>query len=290
MPKSHPRAVTDRGPFRVESLRPGDPYELSNGHAVAVLPTGGRGGKSNLVGAAVLDSDPAVESAGVDTGFTPEPGTMRAPDIAVGNVPDRPGWVSGVPPLAVEYADTGQDEEKLREKIRDLLGAGTQYIWVVRLEGPRRVEVHTPSAKMRVVRAGGELTAPGVLQNPVPVAALYDRESAHEVTLRNLLQRKGFESLEAVQQRGREEGERRGRKEGEHRGSLAQARASLRRVLRLRKLTLTASQQARIAESTSLPDLNRWLERAVTATSTRDVFAERKSTRTTPRPAARKRR
>jgi Uma2 family endonuclease len=318
MPKTHSRHASAQGPFRVESLRPGDPYELSNGHAIASLPTGGRGGKSNLVGAAVLDSDPAVQSAGVDTGFTPEPGTMRAPDIAVGNVPDRPGWVPGVPPLAVEYSDIGQDEEKLKEKIRDLLDAGTQYIWVVRLHGPRRVEVYTPHAKMRVVRPGSELTAPGVLQNPVPVTALYDREIAHEVTLRNLLQRKGFDSLEAVQQRGREEGRERGREEGRERGreegrergreegwergreeglelgreegALEQARESLRQVLKLRKLAPTPTQNSRIAKCTSLPKLAQWLKRAITATTAREVFAERKSAESTPVPTARNKR
>lgn len=42
------------------------------------------------------------------------------PNIAVGNVPDDPGWVRGVPPLAVEYADVGQDEADLQSKIRAL--------------------------------------------------------------------------------------------------------------------------------------------------------------------------
>jgi hypothetical protein len=44
-----------------------------------------------------------------------------------------------------------------------------------------------------------------VLQNLVPVEALYDPEAAHEAALRNLLQRRGFASLEAVREEGREE-------------------------------------------------------------------------------------
>ena len=87
-----------------------------------------------------------MESAGFDTGFTPDEKNLRAPDIAVGNVPDKPGWVSGVPPLAVEYADVGQDEQELQAKIHTLLGAGTRYVWVVRLTGPRRVEVYESHA------------------------------------------------------------------------------------------------------------------------------------------------
>lgn len=30
------------GPFRADQLRPGDPYELSDGHPVRCMPTGGR--------------------------------------------------------------------------------------------------------------------------------------------------------------------------------------------------------------------------------------------------------
>ena len=44
-----------------------------------------------------------------------------------------------------------------------------------RLTGPRRVEVHEPGKRFRKVLPGKMLTAPGVLQNPVRVEALYDR-------------------------------------------------------------------------------------------------------------------
>ena len=190
------------GSFFAEQLRDGDPYELANGHPVECLPAGGRHSKSNLGGGLALDTDPAVESAGVDTGFAPDPKNLRAPDIAVGNVPDEPGWVQGAPPLAVEYADTGQDEKNLRNKIETLLAAGTSYVWVVRLVGPRRVEVHERNKPRNVVYAGAQLTAPGVLKNPVPVEALYDREAAHRVALRNLLQRRGYADLDAVLAKG----------------------------------------------------------------------------------------
>ncbi|HXU32848.1 MAG TPA: hypothetical protein VN851_19935, partial [Thermoanaerobaculia bacterium] len=60
--------------------------------------------------------------------YAPTPETLRAPDIAVGNVPNAPDWVQGAPPLAVEYADTGQDEKELAVKISELLAAGTQIV------------------------------------------------------------------------------------------------------------------------------------------------------------------
>jgi hypothetical protein len=202
--------ATSRGPFRADQIRPGDPYELSNGHAIHCMGTGARGARANLLGASVLDSDPDVEEAGVDAGYSPSPETLRAPDVAVGNVPDMPGWIEGAPPLAVEYADTGQDEKNLATKIAELFAAGTRLVWVVRLVGPRRVEVHEPGNEMRLAHPGEELVAAGILRNPVPVEALYDRRAAHEATLRNLLQRRGYRDLDDVRAQGREEGREEG--------------------------------------------------------------------------------
>ncbi|HRI68574.1 MAG TPA: DUF4351 domain-containing protein [Polyangium sp.] len=205
------------GYVTVDQIREGDRFELSNGHRLELCPAGGRGGRANLVGASVLDTDPDVRSAAIDTGFSPNRKTLRAPDIAVGDIPDAPGWVRGTPPLAVEYADTGQDEVQLQKKIKELFASSTEHIWVVRLDEPRRVEIHEPGKPMRTVYTGA-LSAPGILRNPVPVAALYDREAAHEATFRNLLQRRGYASLEEVEERARVKGRREGTKKGRERG------------------------------------------------------------------------
>jgi hypothetical protein len=109
---------------------------------------------------------------------------------------------------------------------------------------------------MRVVGSDGELSAPGVLQLPVPVCALYDRAAAHETTLRNLLARKGYTSLDAVRDEG----------------SLNTARASLRVVLAARNLPLTAAQRERIETCTALDTLTAWLRQAALATTTHEVF------------------
>ncbi len=257
LPASH-------GPFLASQIHPGDPYELSNGHAIRCLPTGGRGSDANAVGAAVLKSDPEVDSAGVDTGYSPAPDTLRAPDVAVGNVPKEPGWVRGAPPLAVEYADTGQDEGDLATKIHELLAAGTRHIWVVRLTGPRRVEVHEPGQPKRIARPGDELRAPGILKNPVPVEALYDWELGQEVTLRNLLQRRGYADLEAVLARGKAEG----RAEGE-----AQAlRDAILEVFATRGFTVETDVHATLANCRDTELLKRWLRLAVTASSAAEML------------------
>lgn len=212
---SRDRALFDsRGPFRADQLRSGDPYELSQGHPVVCLPTGGRGAQAKLLGAAVLGTDPAVEQVGVDVGFALSPDTMRAPGIAIGNIPYEPGWAPGAPVLAVEYADRDQNEDELQQKITALLAAGTRAVWVVRLYGGRWIEVVEPGMKCQTLNPGENLLAPGILKNPVPVEALYDREAALDAMLRNLLQRLDTERVEAIRQAGREEGLREGLQRG----------------------------------------------------------------------------
>ncbi|HEX4962660.1 MAG TPA: Uma2 family endonuclease [Thermoanaerobaculia bacterium] len=245
------------GPFRADQLRSGDPYELSNGHPIHCLPTGRRGGKAVNVGGGVLASDPAVQDVGVDTGFSPSPDVLRAPDLSVGKIPDLPGWAEGAPPLAVEYADTGQDEADLRIKIQELFAAGTRYVWVVRLTGPRRVEVHQPGQGMRILNPEEQLEAPGILANPVPVKALYDRETANQVIFRNLLQREGYASLEEV------------RAEGE-----AQVlRESVVEVLTARGFTVAEDLRTALAGCGDPAALRSVHRRSVTATSVAEIIA-----------------
>jgi hypothetical protein len=265
-----PRQLPDgRGPFRAEHLRSGDPYELSNGHAILCLPTGGRGSGPNSLGASVVGWDPAVKQAGVDTGYSPEPGTLRAPDVAVGNVPDEPGWVPGAPDLAIEYADVGRDEGMLALKVADLMAAGTRYLWVVRLTGPRRVEVHERGKKVRTVLPGHVLSAPGVLKNPVPVEALYDRDEAERATLTNLLQRRGYEDLDAVLAQGRAAGEA----QGEARGRAASVLA----VLEARGIHVTKTARERIERCQDVAQLDRWVRRAAVIDKVKVDMATRQS-------------
>ena len=141
----------------------------------------------------------------LDLGIALAPDTLRAPDVAVNFTPGDGTWATGAP-LVVEYAGSGQDEADLREKIEEFHAAGTSLVWVVRLVGERRVEVHEKGEPVRTVGADGTLTAPGVLALPVPVRALYDRDAAHQTTLRNLLSREGYESLDAVRKEGLDAG------------------------------------------------------------------------------------
>jgi len=243
----------DPGPFRADQLHPGDRYELSDGHALYCAPTGEQGGEAAARTAMILDSDPDCTGGGVDVGYSPTPGTLRAPDVSISSGKGKPGWVPGVPPLAIEYADRGQDEESLQLKIRELLGHGTKQIWVVRLMGPRRVEIYEPGQPLRIATAGELLPVPGELRNPIPVEALYDKEAAREAVFRNLLQRHGYESLEQIEAEGQAEGQAEGR------------RAALRAVLAARGWSPTVEQIARIDAESDAANLERWLVAAVRA-------------------------
>lgn len=254
----------DTGPFDVLYVCEGDGYELSNGHAYYCQPAGGQSSRANLAGAEALDTDPLAEEVGIDTGYAPAPGMLRAPDVAVGNVPSSPGWVKGVPLLAVEYADTGQDDAALNLKIEDLMRAGTKYVWVVRLVGPRRVEVYESGKPMRIATENDELTAPGSLANPVPVRALYDRDAAHDVALRNLLQRRGFASIEAVHEKGKAEGNAEGTATGKVGALLA--------VLDAREIVVDAEMLLRVTDCADPTQLDAWIVKAAIADRADQVF------------------
>ncbi|MCB9759752.1 MAG: Uma2 family endonuclease [Alphaproteobacteria bacterium] len=271
MPK--PYEILAPGGFNADQVPSGSPYELVNGHPVVCLPTGRRGSVANLDGGMVITTDPAVKRAGVDLGVSPLKHHLRAPDVAVlaDDEPDAPGWAKAAPPLAVEYADTGQDEGELNARIAELLAAGTRFIWVVRLEGIRRVEVHTPDGPPLLYTLGQQLTAPGVLQNPVPVEALFFHDAAQQVALRNLLQREGYADLEDVLARGREQGIREGKAEGMAEGKAEGLRAGLRAILSLRGLPLTEAHQATLDQADA-PTLTRWLLDAGIAASVDDLL------------------
>ena len=265
------------GPFRANQLRDGDPYELSNGHPISCMSSGRRHGLGHDAGHLTLSSDPATHAAPIDLGLAwGEHKHLRAPDLVVGQFDNEPGWEPGVPPLAVEYADRGQDEAELQAKLGELLERGIQYIWVVRLTGPLRVEVYSPGQKMQLVPADGELRAPGVLQNPVPVRALVDREVALEATLRNLLNRKGYASLEALRAeesaKGRAEGEARGKAEGLTEGEARGKADSILAILRARGLSVPEPVAAQILQCRNLASLDAWLLRAMTVSSAAEVL------------------
>jgi len=266
----------EQGPFRADQLRDGDRYELTNGHPIYCAPSGRDHAGPNATGAALLDSDPDVQWTGVDAGYSPDPGTLRAPDVSVAGHTGVPGgdggWIPEAPPLALEYAARGQDEADLRTKIADLLAHGTRLVWVVRLIGPRRVEVHAPGQPMQTRGVGEQLLAPGILRNPVPVAALFDRAAAQDLILRNLLQRRGYADLDAIHKAGREEGWEEGRKEGLEEGREEGLADAILTLLAARGLAVDDTTRERLRSTRDPERLRAWLLAAARADTLAGLF------------------
>lgn len=241
------------GPFRADQIHDGDRYELSNGHAIHCMTTGGRHSHATLAGGRALGSDPAVTAVGADTGIAfNDDKNLRAPDLVVNVDLSAHGWIREAPPLAVEYVSVGQDMGELARKIAELLEFGVRVIWVVYLVGPLRVEVHERGLPVRTVPGDGVLTAPGILQNPVPVQALVDDAASHAAALRNMLTREGYASIDEIRREGREE-------------QLAVVREQLRAQIRARGWTLSPTLSERVAGCAEMTVLLRWLTAAVVA-------------------------
>lgn len=231
------------GGYTADDMIPGTPFELSEGRLIECAPPGRRHQDSVAATSKVLELDPSAEHVVFDVGFKLGPRTMRAPDVSVGGSlatePNQEGYVAGAPLLAVEHADRGQDKEDLKVKIRELLQFGTKYVWVVHLHGVQRVEVYERDQPRRTFNMDDTITAPGVLQNPVPVRALFDRKYAEQLVL--------------------ESGMRRGK------ASL------LLTLLDAKKIALTAEQRNRILHCQDDMQLDRWATAILTAKTAADL-------------------
>lgn len=253
------------GPFRTVQLRDGDRYELRQGHPVYSPPASPEIGRAKALGGLCLKSDPLVRDAGVDVGYALDETNLVAPHLSVGDLSGGPDtWATKAPALVVEYAGRGRDEADLQRKIAQLLGAGTAWVWAVRLVGPRRVEIYERGRARRIKRPGARLSAPGVLKNSMLVEALYDRAAAFEHAARNLLERKGHAGVDAL----RVEGEARGEARGLSRAVLV--------TLEARGLATTVSERARILDCDDLMLLEHWVRQALTVKSAARLFAPQK--------------
>lgn len=257
------------GPHRASQLRDGDPFELSDGHRIACLPAGSRHANANILGGAVLASDPATQGrVGADLGVAfNEDKNLRAPDLAIG-VETGFGWQTTVPPLVVEYASVGQDMAALEQKIAELLAAGTRIVWVIHLVGPLRADIHEQGAAVRTVGADAELVAPGLLENPVTVRALAEPDAALAAVLRNFLQPFGARTIEELRASSKDEGKLEGRLEGK----LEERIEVLLESLAEQGLAPSEDELATIRGCRDLARLRRWSVAVRRAASVADVL------------------
>ncbi len=74
----------------------------------------------------------------METGYllAKEPNTLRQPDVAVMSkdqilATEDDDYFEGAPELAVEVVSPGNSDKDLNEKVRQYLGAGGRWVWVV---------------------------------------------------------------------------------------------------------------------------------------------------------------
>ena len=126
---------------------------------------------------------------------------------------------------------------------------------------------------MRKAYPGDMLLAPGILRNPVPVDAMFERDVAHEVTLRNLVQRKGYESFEAAIERSREAGFEKG-VERATADTFGELRSVLRAIIDERGFGLSVEQDQAISACSDAKQLMLWARRAGVASSSAELFSD----------------
>jgi hypothetical protein len=85
------------------------------------------------------------------------------------------------------------------------------------------------------------LEAPGILQEKIPAAALWDRRVALDVSMRNLLIRAGYKTIDQIREEGIEQGIERGIEQGQ----LALIVAGLEQKL---QRALSESERARVRD------------------------------------------
>lgn len=117
---------------------------------------------------------------------------------------------------------------------------------------------------MRIASADDELTAPGILHDPVPVRALVDSGAANVATRRNLLTPYGYKTIEEIEAKKLAEGRVEGRTEGLATAVLA--------VLAARGLVPDDERVALVRACSDMTLLQRWLTRAAVADSLAAVF------------------
>lgn len=258
MNKAHPLA-----PIHAYQLDAPSPYELSDGKLVACAPATIEHADAVLAGAIAIGTDPTAIKPMINCGYSPDPTILRAPDISVGRFIGGSGWVQGSPELAIRYVEPTQDAEDLARFIFEMLTAGTRWVWVVRLGGPRRVDVYSFAIVKRSYTSGQSIEAPGVLKNPVRVDALYMRELATDAAFTNLTQRRGFNDLQAMLAYSDKIGSMRAKRAGRRDG----LREAIRLLFDARGWTLSEAQDAAITHVDDREKLRDWMRAAAAACS-----------------------
>ena len=209
-----------------------------------------------------VDSDFASDACIYAQGADPETGRRRLEEIAFEIVAE-------------------QRERNATEKALYMHRRGVRRIFAILVKGERRVCEWSPKDQSwRPLSAEAQIEDP-CLVKPLAVAALLDAAVADNAVVEALaakgnpaLQMREDAARSEGEARGRAEGEARGRAEGEARGEARGRAESVLKVLEARGLAVSAAQRQEILDCRDLARLDRWLARAVRASSVAEVTSE----------------
>ncbi|HYX22835.1 MAG TPA: hypothetical protein VFC23_01695, partial [Thermoanaerobaculia bacterium] len=189
-----------------------------------------------------VDSDFASDACIFRQGADPETGRRRLEEIAFEIVAE-------------------QRERNATEKAVSMHRRGVRRIFAILVKGKRRVSEWSPeSQSWRPLAADAQIEDP-CLVKPLAVAALLDAAVADNAVV-EALAAKGNPELQRREDAARSEGEARGRAE------------SILKVLAARGIDVGEAQRQEILACRDLGRLDRWLARAVLASSVDEITAE----------------
>ena len=166
-----------------------------------------------------------------------------------------------------------QRERNATEKAVYMHRRGVRRIFTILVKGERRVCEWSPEGQSwRPLAADAQIEDP-CLVKPLAVAALLDAAVADNAVI-EALAAKGNPALRRREDRARSEGEVRGEARGETRGEVRGRARSILKVLEARGIAISEAQRQEILDCRDLAQLDRWLARAVLASSVEEITAE----------------
>ena len=207
-----------------------------------------------------------------------------APDVSV--VPLGKDAKSGgrrLEELAFEVVST-QRLSLAAKRAAALAGRGVRRVFAIDVKRKRALEWSRETHAWKMLPARGDLRDRALVL-PLPLDALVHMAKSDDAVARALLAKKNPVIDAAIREgrveaaaKGRADGEAKGRAEGEAKGRAegeAKGKAdALLKLLRARALRVSSRDRARISSCVDGRRLDRWIRRAVTARTVRDVLGE----------------
>jgi hypothetical protein len=199
------------------------------------------------------DSDFATDICVRRDGVDPETGARYLEEIAFEVVSEQ------------NVGDVTEKAERMNRR-------GVRRIFAIFLKRPRVCEWSAESQSWRALDRDSQIEDP-CLVTPLPVAALLDAGAAAIAVVKGLAAQ-GNPELQRREAEARAKAEAQGEARGKVMGEAKGKAESILKVLTARGVAVSEEQQQEILSSNDLARLDRWLLRALQASSTGEVISE----------------